>query len=79
MTENSEHSFRSVRGWRLLAIAIVLLALLAGGGVYALHMKRGSTPKLVNRPTAAREVKPLSEQHDARFAPLPIEREKHSK
>jgi hypothetical protein len=79
MTDDSEPTSKRSRGWRVLAIAIVLLALVAGGSVYALHMKRGSTPKLVNRPTAAREVKPLSEQHDSRFAPLPIEREKHSK
>jgi hypothetical protein len=64
------------------AALIVLLVLFAGAAiVYATQMKgtRGGTPKLVNRPTAAREVRPLSEKTDKRFAPLPIEREKHEK
>lgn len=63
-------------------IALVLLVLLIGGAVvYATGMRgtRGASPKVVNKPTAAREVRPLSEQPDKRFAPLPIEREKHEK
>lgn len=79
MTKDPEQSWRRLPRWQLIAIAIVLLALIGSGSVYALHMKRGSTPKLANRPTAAREVKPLSEKRDDRFAPLPIEREKHTK
>jgi hypothetical protein len=40
-------------------------------------VRRG--PKLLNEPTAAREVRPFTTAPDPRFAPLPLEREKHEK
>lgn len=78
MTQDGK-SGSSKRGFRrAIVIAIVLLALAAAAVVYAVAMKpgRGRTPKLVNQPTAAREVRPLSAKPDGRFAPLPIEPEK---
>lgn len=80
MSKNSSGPRRERRN-RWIAL-IALLALLVGGAiVYAAGMRssRGGSPKLVNRPTAARQVRPLSEKPDKRFAPLPIEREKHEK
>lgn len=68
------------RGGKFAIVALALILLLVGGAVvYAMGMKpgRGSTPKIVNRPTEARQVRPLSEKPDKRFAPLPVEPERH--
>lgn len=58
---------------------LILLLFVVGAVVYAVGMKtgRGSTPKIVNRPTETRQIRPLSDKPDKRFAPLPIEPEKH--
>ena len=63
---------------RMIALLVILL-FVGGVVVYAAGMKpgRGSTPKIVNRATEARQVRPLSDKPDKRFAPLPIEQEKH--
>ena len=78
MKDDRESHASRRRIWRAAALVIVLLALAGVAVVYALGMKtgRGVTPKLVNRATAAREVRELSAQPDKRFAPLPIEPEK---
>ena len=77
----SDSPFRRDRRTRWLSLLLVFVLLVGGAIVYAGGMKgnRGGTPKLVNKATAAREVRPLSEKPDKRFAPLPIEREKHEK
>jgi hypothetical protein len=78
----SKKDSSSGREWRSrwLPLLLVFVLLIGGAIVYASGMKsRGGTPKPVNEPTAAREVRPLSEKPDKRFAPLPIEREKHQK
>jgi hypothetical protein len=72
---------RRERNWRSLAIIIALLVFIGAAAVYAVTVKRGreAHPKLLNQPTEARVVKPFTTKPDKRFAPLPIEREKHSK
>lgn len=67
---------RRPRG-RLLAV-ICILILFAGGAVVVLR-KTPRGPKLLNQPTKAREVRPLTTTPDPRFDPLPLEREKHGK
>ena len=80
MTKN-DSPFRRDRRPRWFALLAAFVLLVGGAIVYASGMtgSRGGTPKLVNKATAAREVRPLSEKPDKRFAPLPIEREKHEK
>jgi hypothetical protein len=65
--------------WRLAAAAVVVLALAGAGiGVAIAHQNQDrSHAKLLNKPTKAREVRPFSTKRDPRFAPLPLEREKH--
>jgi hypothetical protein len=45
------------------------------GVVFLWNPDRG--PKLLNEPTNAHEVHPFTTAPDPRFAPLPLEREKH--
>lgn len=81
MTQNDKSSSGKGRTTRWTAL-LILLVLLVGAAIgYAAGMKtnRGSTPKIANRPTEARQVRPLSEKPDKRFAPLPIEKEKHER
>jgi len=59
-----------------LAIAIVIGGATLGV-VFLWNPERG--PKLLNEPTKAREVRPFTTAPDPRFAPLPLEREKHEK
>ena len=59
-----------------LAIAIVIGGATLGV-VFLWNPDRG--PKLLNEPTKAREVHPFTTAPDPRFAPLPLEREKHEK
>jgi hypothetical protein len=59
-----------------LAIAIVIGGAMLGA-VFLWGPERG--PKLLNEPTKAREVRPFTTEPDPRFAPLPLEREKHEK
>ena len=81
MNTTRKRPWRLPRGRRYLAMLIGFLVLLGATVVYAVSVKRdrGDTPKLLNRPTAAREVRPLTDKPDPRFAPLPIEREKHGR
>jgi hypothetical protein len=71
------------RGWRgskrarLLAGLAILLAGVAA--VFVALRQRPHGPKLLNQATDAREVRPLTADPDPRFAPLPLEREKHGK
>jgi hypothetical protein len=67
--------------WRLSVILLViaLFAVVALGGVLWARRLRPRGPKLINAPTRAREVVPFTTRPDSRFAPLPLEREKHGK
>jgi hypothetical protein len=60
--------------WVCLAIAALAVATL-----FVLRQRSPSGPRLLNEPTKAREVRPFSTEPDPRFAPLPIEPEKHGK
>jgi len=81
MNEQRKGRSRRERNWRYLTLIIVLLVFVGAVAVYAMTVKRdrGQTPKLLNQPTEARVVKPFTTKPDKRFAPLPIEREKHAK
>lgn len=81
MTNDDQPASRGRRHFRWVPLLLVLVLFAGAAIVYATTMKhsRGGTPKLVNRSTEAREVRPLSDKPDKRFAPLPIEREKHNK
>jgi hypothetical protein len=60
----------------LVLIAILIIV----GGVAIGLIVRGtgpSHPDILNEPTQAREVRPLTTSFDPRFDPLPIEEEKH--
>lgn len=60
----------------------ILLIIVALGALSAFFYWRGKAPtgpRLLNEATKAREVRPFSEKPDERFAPLPIEPEKHGK
>jgi len=80
MNDKSKNRPRRERNWRSLALVIVMLVLVGSIAVYAATVKqsRGETPKLLNQPTEARVVKPFTTKQDKRFAPLPLEREKHT-
>jgi len=58
-------------------LIFVVVALLVGARLARHRTPRG--PRLLNEPTRAREVRPFSTAHDARFDPLPLEPEKHGK
>jgi hypothetical protein len=79
MTKKDATGAGKGRATRWTAILVLFVLFVGAAIVYAAEMRtnRGSTPKVVNRPTEARQVRPLSEKPDKRFAPLPIEREKH--
>lgn len=81
MSNNEKSRAGGSRRSAFIALAIILLLLAGAGVVYAMTMKRdrGHGPKLLNQPTEARVVKPFTTKADKRFAPLPIEREKHGK
>ena len=81
MSDNDNSRSGGKRRNAFVAFAIILLVLVGAGAVYAMTMKRdrGQTPKLLNQATEARVVKPFTTKRDERFAPLPIEREKHGK
>ena len=81
MSDNDNSKSGGRRRNAFVALAIILLVLAGAGAVYAMTMKRegGRHPKLLNQPTEAWIVKPFTARPDKRFAPLPIEREKHGK
>ena len=63
---------------RYFVIVCFLIVLIGGTSIFfLLRPPRG--PKLLNQPTKAREVRPFSTKPDPRFAPLPLEKEKHGK
>jgi len=74
-----DRPFSRPNRFRWVTLLFVLVLFAGAAIVYATTVRNRGTPKLVNRPTAARQVRPLSEKADKRFAPLPIEEEKHSK
>jgi hypothetical protein len=60
----------------VVGILVILIAL----GMSIVGCRRSiENPKLLNESTKAREVRPLTAEPDPRFAPLPLEREKHGK
>ena len=63
-----------VRSFVLVCFFIVVV----GTSIFFL-LRQPRGPKLLNQPTKAREVRPFSTKPDPRFAPLPLEREKHGK
>jgi hypothetical protein len=81
MSDNANSRWGGKPRNSFVALAIIILVLVGAGAVYAMTMKRdrGHAPKLLNQPTEARIVKPFTAEPDKRFAPLPIEREKHGK
>lgn len=81
MTDQHESNGHQDGHRRSAAILIVLVLFVGAAAVYAVTVKRdrGGTPRLLNQPTEARVVKPLSDKPDKRFAPLPLEPEKHEK
>jgi hypothetical protein len=66
---------------RRWALVIVGLAIAVGVVAYAFVALRKPVrgPELLNEPTKAREVRPFTTDPDPRFAPLPLEGEKHGK
>ena len=66
----------------LIAVIVIVVIVLAGGitaGAIALRNRAQYHPRLLNEPTTAREVRPLSTTPDPRFDPLPLEPEKHER
>lgn len=60
-----------------IGVGVILLATAVTLLVVRERASRG--PRVLNEPTKAREVRPFSDKPDPRFAPLPLEREKHGK
>jgi hypothetical protein len=58
---------------------VILIFIVVGGALAYTRYRRPHGPKLLNENTAAREVRPFTTKPDPRFAPLPLEREKHGK
>jgi hypothetical protein len=60
-------------------LGVLVIGLAFGGAAIAISRRgRGpSHPKILNQVTQAREARPFTTTPDPRFAPLPIEREKH--
>ena len=81
MNDDRKETGRGRRRSRWLLAALLIVGLLISAVVYAGVMRRdrGQAPKLLNLPTEARQVRPFTEKPDKRFAPLPLEREKHEK
>jgi hypothetical protein len=63
---------------RYLIIVLIFIVLIIGEFTFV-RLTRPHGPKLLNRATTAREVRPLTTKPDSRFAPLPIEPEKHER
>jgi hypothetical protein len=61
----------------VLAALVVIAAGLIVTAVLIWRAGINDHPRVLNEPTPARQVIPLSTNPDPRFAPLPIEREKH--
>lgn len=67
------------RNLKRYSVIVLLFIILIGGALTFVRVNRPHGPKLLNQFTKAREVRPLTTEPDSRFAPLPIEREKHGK
>lgn len=76
MNESSKKPSGRRNLMRYFLIVCILIVLI--GGIF-LRQRTPRGPKLLNQPTKAREVRPFSTQPDPRFAPLPLEKEKHGK
>ena len=63
----------------IVVVIIVIVGGTAGGIAIARRSNAPSHPKVLNEPTKAREVRPFSPKKDARFDPLPLERERHER
>lgn len=59
-------------------VLVCFFIVVVGASIFFL-LRKPRGPKLLNQPTKAREVRPFSTKPDPRFAPLPLEREKHGK
>jgi len=67
---------RPRRVWPWVCVAVAVLAAVA---FFVVRQRVPTGPRLLNEPTKAREARPFSAEPDPRFAPLPIEPEKHGK
>ena len=66
--------------WAIIGLVVVMLLLLIGVMSFiAQRNKTAAGPRLLNEPTKAREARPFTAKPDPRFAPLPLEPEKHGK
>jgi hypothetical protein len=66
--------------WRRLWLWLCVgVAALSAAAFLVIRQRAQSGPRLLNEPTKAREAHPFSPEPDPRFAPLPIESEKHGK
>jgi hypothetical protein len=64
------------RAWLAAALLIVVVVVVA----LLVRRQRGPRgPRVLNQPTAARQVRPLVPGPDSIVDPLPLEREKHEK
>ena len=71
---NAHSERRRLWPWALLGVLVLAAVIVA-----LLHARTPRGPRLLNEATPAREARPLSPEPDPRFAPLPIEPEKHGK
>ncbi len=72
----SYSSGRSRVRWYWIILTLIPCVLLA---LFLWSRRKPSGPRLLNKPTKAREVRPFTKKRDSRFDPLPIEKEKHGK
>ncbi|MEA2162990.1 MAG: hypothetical protein QOK37_1117 [Thermoanaerobaculia bacterium] len=73
----SEHMKRGRHAWLWLFVVVVVV--FSAAALVVVRQRSPKGPRLLNQPTKAREVRPFSERPDPRFAPLPIQPEKHGK
>lgn len=77
----SLQDFRSKgpRHYFWMAATVGIAVLLVAAAIFYETKRAPQEPHLLNEPTKAREARPFSKEPDARFAPLPFEREKHGR
>jgi hypothetical protein len=71
-----ERICRCRRLWLWLCVGVAVFSVAT---IIVIRQCATSGPRLLNEPTKAREARPFSGEPDPRFAPLPIEPEKHGK
>jgi hypothetical protein len=77
-TKTTGSEWRGTRPFALAALLVLIIGVF--GALWSVYARRQpSGPRLLNEPTKAREVRPLTTERDPRFAPLPLEEEKHGK